>query len=120
MNQSAVVYRREQPQQTFTGKVTRTADALDPNTRTLLTQVDVSNPDNVLRPGMYLQVKFVFDRHAVPLRCLDYLEGIQRPRPEPNPARGGDGGDKPDQLSAEEMRDWCRRFGVEDEEDGLP
>jgi RND family efflux transporter MFP subunit len=44
------------------GKVTRTANALDPNTRTLLTEVDVPNPKDVLRPGMYLQVKFVFDR----------------------------------------------------------
>jgi RND family efflux transporter MFP subunit len=57
--QDAVVYQRDQPQQTFAGKVTRTADALDANTRTLLTEVQVPNPDNALRPGMYLQVKFV-------------------------------------------------------------
>src|SRR5207302_8782403 len=44
-----------------------TADALEPNTRTLLTEVDVPNPDNALRPGMYLQVKFVFDRNAMPV-----------------------------------------------------
>jgi multidrug efflux pump subunit AcrA (membrane-fusion protein) len=39
--------------------VTRTAGALDPNTRTLLTQVDVPNPDGALRPGMYLRVNFI-------------------------------------------------------------
>src|SRR5439155_11273621 len=31
------------------------------------TEVDVPNPDNTLRPGMYLQVKFVFDRAAAPV-----------------------------------------------------
>jgi multidrug efflux pump subunit AcrA (membrane-fusion protein) len=40
---------------------------VDPNTRTLLTQVDVPNPNDVLRPGMYLQVKFNFDRTVSPL-----------------------------------------------------
>jgi multidrug efflux pump subunit AcrA (membrane-fusion protein) len=48
--------------------VTRTADALDPNTRTLLTEVQVPNPDSALRPGMYLQVKFVFSRVAPSVR----------------------------------------------------
>lgn len=67
VGQSAVVYRREDPQKQFAGKVTRTADALDTNTRTLLTQVDVPNPNDALRPGMYLQVKFAFDRQVFPL-----------------------------------------------------
>jgi multidrug efflux pump subunit AcrA (membrane-fusion protein) len=35
------------------------ATALDPNTRTMLTEVQVPNPDGALFPGMYLQVKFV-------------------------------------------------------------
>src|SRR5262249_3366875 len=64
--QSAVVFRREDPQSGHPGTVTRTADALDSNTRTLLTEVQVPNPDNSLRPGMYLQVKFTFDRDVVP------------------------------------------------------
>jgi RND family efflux transporter MFP subunit len=67
LGQSAAVYLRDDPSKQFPGKVTRTADALEPNTRTLLTEVDVPNPDNVLRPGMYLQVKFVFDRNAMPV-----------------------------------------------------
>jgi RND family efflux transporter MFP subunit len=60
--QTAVLYRQEDPGRRFTGKVTRTANSLDPNTRTLLTQVDVPNPDDALRPGMYLQVTFVAAR----------------------------------------------------------
>jgi RND family efflux transporter MFP subunit len=68
VGQGAVVYRRNDPQKQHGGKVTRTADALDANTRTLLTEVQVPNSDNALRPGMYLQVKFVFERSIVPVR----------------------------------------------------
>ena len=60
--QTAVVYRQEHPSRKFSGKVTRTSSALDPNTRTLLTEVDVPNPDAALLPGMYLQVDFNFPR----------------------------------------------------------
>ena len=62
-----VVYRQEDPRQLFSAKVTRTANALDPNTRTLLTQVDVPNPKDALRPGMYLRVKFVAVRATPPV-----------------------------------------------------
>jgi RND family efflux transporter MFP subunit len=62
VGQDATVYQRDDPTRQFAGKVTRTADALDPNTRTLLTEVQVPNKDDALRPGMYLQVKFVFRR----------------------------------------------------------
>ena len=65
--QAAAVYRREDPARTHKGTVARTADALDPNTRTLLTEVHVPNLDNILRPGMYLQVRFTFDRSVFPV-----------------------------------------------------
>src|SRR5262249_55861847 len=68
VGQYAVVYRREEPNRLFTGTVTRTADALDAATRTLRTEVQVPNPVNALRPGMYLQVKFTFQREASPIR----------------------------------------------------
>ncbi len=38
--------------------VTRTANALDPGTRTLLTQVDVPNPSGQLMPGMFIYADF--------------------------------------------------------------
>jgi RND family efflux transporter MFP subunit len=60
--QTAVVYRQEHPSRKFAGTVTRTSSALDPNTRTLLTEVDMPNPDAALLPGMYLQVDFNFPR----------------------------------------------------------
>ena len=52
----------------FHGRISFIAAALDPNTRTLLTEVDVPNPEDALRPGMYLQVKFVFSRVTPSIR----------------------------------------------------
>jgi RND family efflux transporter MFP subunit len=46
----------EMPDRAFSGTVTRLADALAPGTRTLLTEIDVPNPDGALRPGMYCTV----------------------------------------------------------------
>jgi RND family efflux transporter MFP subunit len=67
VDQDALVFPREDPRKQYKGKVTRTADALDPATRTLLTEVQVPNADNALRAGMYLQVKFVFNREVRPV-----------------------------------------------------
>lgn len=49
---------REFPGQKFEGTVVRTADAIDPGTRTLLTEVDVPNKDGRIFPGAYAQVHF--------------------------------------------------------------
>lgn len=52
------------PSLTFHGKVTRIADALQPGTRTLLTEVDVPNPDGALQPGVYCTVELKIRRTA--------------------------------------------------------
>ena len=52
------------PDLTFHGTVTRIADALQPGTRTLLTEVDVPNPDSALQPGMYCTVELKVPRTA--------------------------------------------------------
>ncbi|MBZ5593134.1 MAG: efflux RND transporter periplasmic adaptor subunit [Acidobacteriia bacterium] len=44
------------PGREFTGAVARTANALDPNSRTLLVEVHVPNADGALLPGMYARV----------------------------------------------------------------
>ena len=44
--------------QSVPGKVTRTASAVDPGTRTLLTQVDIPNRSHRLLPGMFVYVTF--------------------------------------------------------------
>jgi len=55
------------PSHPYQGKVTRTADSLNLNTRTLLTEVDVENKDGSLLPGMYATVTFDLPRtvHSV-------------------------------------------------------
>src|SRR5262249_59193381 len=42
------------PDQLFTGKVARTAKAINPQARTLRVEVDIPNPKRVLVPGMYV------------------------------------------------------------------
>ena len=49
---------RGQLGQSVMGKVTRTASAIDPGTRTLLTQVDIPNQSHRLLPGMFVYVTF--------------------------------------------------------------
>lgn len=46
----------EYPGKTFTGRIVRTAQAIDPNTRTLLVEIDVDNRDGKLMPGAYGEV----------------------------------------------------------------
>jgi RND family efflux transporter MFP subunit len=58
----AVIRVPEIPDRTFPGKVTRAADALQPGTRTLLTEIDVPNPDEALAPGMYCTVELRIPR----------------------------------------------------------
>jgi RND family efflux transporter MFP subunit len=53
---AAVVHVPEVPNRIFPGKVTRIADALQPGTRTLLTEVDIPNPDGALTPGIYCTI----------------------------------------------------------------
>src|SRR5579872_1455525 len=48
----------EYPDRKFCGEVVRTADAVDPNSRTLLTEVDVPNPSGTLLQGEYAEVHF--------------------------------------------------------------
>jgi RND family efflux transporter MFP subunit len=53
----AIVRVPEIPGRTFRGKVTRIAEALQTGTRTLLTEIDISNPDGALQPGTYCTVE---------------------------------------------------------------
>ena len=58
----AVVRVPEIPDRTFPGKVTRIASALQPGSRTLLTEIDVPNPDGALSPGIYCTVELLIPR----------------------------------------------------------
>jgi RND family efflux transporter MFP subunit len=58
----AIVRVPEMPGRDFPGTVTRIADALQPGTRTLLTEIDVPNPDHALQPGVYCTVELKIPR----------------------------------------------------------
>jgi RND family efflux transporter MFP subunit len=58
----AIVRVPELPNREFPGKVTRIADALQSGTRTLLTEIDIPNPDGALPPGIYCSVELKVPR----------------------------------------------------------
>jgi RND family efflux transporter MFP subunit len=60
----AVIRVPTMPNLTFHGTVTRIADALQPGTRTLLTEVDIPNPDGALQPGVYCTVELKIPRKS--------------------------------------------------------
>lgn len=66
--ENADVSVRELPNEKFTGRIVRTTEALDPATRTLLTEVRVDNRDYHLLPGMYAVVKFAMESPSPPIR----------------------------------------------------
>ena len=55
------------PGRQFPGAVARTANALDPASRTMLVEVQVSNAGGILMPGMYAQVDLAVPRRDPPL-----------------------------------------------------
>ncbi len=59
---------REIPGRTFEGVVFQNAGAIDPATRTLLTEVRVDNKQNTLIPGMYAQVQFTIKNDTKAIR----------------------------------------------------
>jgi len=60
----AVVRVPEIPDRLFAGKVARIANALDPATRTLTTEIDVPNSDGDLNPGIYCAVELKVPRRT--------------------------------------------------------
>jgi RND family efflux transporter MFP subunit len=78
----ATVTLREFPGRTFTGKIARTAEAIDVTSRTLLTEVDVDNPKGELLPGAYAEVRIQLPPGAssfrLPVNTLIFrAEGMQ-------------------------------------------
>ena len=58
----AAVHVPEIPDRTFAGTVTRIADAIQPGSRTLLTEIDIPNPDGALTPGIYCTIELHIPR----------------------------------------------------------
>ncbi len=72
--QKATLRVTSMPDRTFTGTVSRTADAEDPDSRTMRTEVDLPNPDGALKEGMYgtLTIHLGRSKHGltIPSDCL--------------------------------------------------
>jgi HlyD family secretion protein len=62
------------PGETFTGRVARIAPVLDPATRTAQIEVEIPNPANRLKPGMYARVNLTVEQRdnalVVPANAL--------------------------------------------------
>lgn len=59
----------------FDGRVARFADALDDETRTMHTEIDVENSDGTLKEGMYAEAKIILkqenDALTIPIQALE-------------------------------------------------
>ena len=75
----AIVHVPEMPDRPFPGTVTRIADALQPGSRTLLTEIDIPNPDGALAVGIYCTVELHIPRKApsltVPAEAIIFNAG---------------------------------------------
>ena len=73
--QEVEVTATEYPHKVFKGKVTRTADSLDPVTRTERVEIQLPSEDGKLKPGMYLSIRFKVEQAepalVVPANTLD-------------------------------------------------
>jgi RND family efflux transporter MFP subunit len=67
VGQAATLTVSHLPGRTFRGTIARTANALDPATRTMLVEVDVPNADGALFPGTYAEVDLSGSRPNPPL-----------------------------------------------------
>ena len=72
----------EFPGRQFKGTIVRNADAIDPNSRTLLVEVDVPNPTGELLPGSYVSVHLKLPSRieavTIPANALIFRsEGLQ-------------------------------------------
>jgi len=62
----AIITASNIPDRVFTGKIARTADAIDQRARTLRVEVDIPNPKQILVPGMYVDVGFQLPTRGLP------------------------------------------------------
>lgn len=70
----------EFPGRVFKGTVSRDAQALDPTARTLLTEIDIENPDGILYPGLFGELNFLLTpdtpNFIVPTTALIIRSGL--------------------------------------------
>jgi RND family efflux transporter MFP subunit len=64
--QTATIEAQAFPNRRFQGRIVRTANSIDIGSRTMLTEIQVSNSNNLLLPGMFVQVRLVSARTEPP------------------------------------------------------
>ncbi|HUW20081.1 MAG TPA: efflux RND transporter periplasmic adaptor subunit [Sedimentisphaerales bacterium] len=74
VGQDAVVTTDAYPDRAFTGVIVRIAPLLKESSRQARVEVEVPNPDRLLKPGMFVRTQVEFDRHEnatlIPLPAL--------------------------------------------------
>ena len=70
------------PQRTFTGRVLHIGPSLNEQTRALTVEAQVSNPNNLLRPGMFAKSNLITSKDAtaimVPRRAVQSIAGLNK------------------------------------------
>ena len=63
INQTAVVDTDAFPGKTFTGKIARIAPLLIESSRQARVEIEISNPEQILKPGMFVRTNILFATH---------------------------------------------------------
>ena len=81
IGQEVVVATDAYPGRTFTGRIVRIAPLLKESSRQGRVEVEVPNPDGLLKPGMFIRARIEFARHedatVVPFKALAKRNGTQ-------------------------------------------
>jgi RND family efflux transporter MFP subunit len=81
IGQKAEVRAEAYPDRVFMGEITRVVQALNRNTRTMTVEVDLENPDLLLKGGMFARVEVLVGLHPhavqIPIDALTRLEDMQ-------------------------------------------
>ena len=79
--QGAVITTDAYPDRIFTGTIERIAPILKEAARQARVEINVPNPDKLLKPGMFVRVQIEFDRHdnatVVPVNALIKSNGLR-------------------------------------------
>jgi RND family efflux transporter MFP subunit len=67
-NMAATLTLPEYPAKTFAARLVSTSDAISAQSSTLLVELEADNPDGLLKPGDYADVRFALPRNVAALR----------------------------------------------------
>jgi len=81
VGQQVIVTTDAYPERSFTGRIARIAPLLKESSRQGQMEVDIPNPDGLLKPGMFIRAGIEFARHddatVLPLKALAKRNGTQ-------------------------------------------